>query len=120
MSDSITRRSAIGALLAATASLMMAPSSVAAATTAVSDLDAWLASALGGKDLAAIAAAWRAQHPKETREATARLVLAGRRSGEALHAYLSRVVAAEHAAGAAALYDGWLLTPTEVRLVALL
>ena len=118
---SITRRRALAVLGALAAASVARPLGALAPTDAAeSELEAWLASALGGADLAAIAIAWHAQHPTDaSREALARAVLTGRRAGEPLASHLARQVAAEHAAERAELLDGWYLAPTEARLVVL-
>jgi hypothetical protein len=85
------------------------------------ELAAWLRAKLGDAEVTALAAAWRARHPDETEpQALARALLAGRARGEPLAAHLARTNAAEHAGERAELVDGWVLAPTEARLVTLL
>ena len=128
MTRSVSRRdmlALIGAGLAVAATGTL-PSSVYGATRSVAressnaELETWVSAQLGQSDVRSIASAWKAKHATEsTAQSLAQTILAERRRGEVLEAYLSRVVAKEHAAGRAEPLDGWYLAPTEARLGAL-
>jgi hypothetical protein len=119
----ITRRKALGLLAASVATAAASPGTALGSWRRAgesAELDVWLAERLGQADVKGIAAAWQAAHPTETSaETLTRAIMSGRRRGESIGVYLSRVVAEEHRAGRAELLDGWFLVRTEARLAAL-
>ena len=129
MTRSVSRRDMLALLGAglAVATAGALPSSVYGAARSVAreasnaELEKWVSAQLGQSDVRSIASAWKATHPTDsTAQSLARSILAERRGGEALEAYLSRMVAREHAAGRAEPVDGWYLAPTEARLATLM
>jgi len=83
------------------------------------DLSAWLREHVDGASLAPVAAAFREKHPDETSERLRAELLGGRRDGEDLAAHLSRKVREDFGAGRVEMLDGWILSRTEGRLIAL-
>ena len=123
MSATITRREALGLLAASFVTVVSSPAQafgVRPSSSLNAELDAWVAERLGQADMKGIAEAWKAAHPGESSsDVLTRAILTGRRRGERLDAYLSRVVAEEHRTGRAEVLDGWFLAPTEARIAAL-
>ena len=123
MSATITRRQALGLLAASVAAVAASPVQALGVRRKIgvnAELDAWVAERLGQADVKGVAAAWRAAHPSESSaDVLTRAIMSGRRRGEGLGAYLSRVVADEYRADRAEVLDGWFLAPTEARIAAL-
>ena len=121
--NSITRRQALGLLATSLAITASSPSRALGSwrgSGESAELDAWIAERLRQADVKGIGAAWVAAHPNESSaDMLTRAIMSGRRRGEVLGAYLSRVVAEEHRAGRAEVVDGWFLAPTEARIAAL-
>ena len=128
MTRSLSRRDVLALLGAglAVAATGVTPLSLYAAVRPVArpassaELETWVSTQLGQSDVRSIASAWKAKHATDsTAQSLAQRILAERRRGEALEAYLARMVASEHAAGRAESVDGWYLAPTEARLATL-
>jgi hypothetical protein len=85
------------------------------------ELRRWLTTQMGDADVSSLVTAWLRTHPEDRdRSAVERRIIAMRKKGEALDQSLARVIAFEHAAGKGEWVDGWMLAPTEARLLVLL
>ena len=83
------------------------------------DLDAWLRDAIDPEAVAAAAKAYRAKYPAESTETIRREVLAGLRKNSKLAEHLRRKVRDDFRSDRVDLLDGWVLSRTEGRLLAL-
>ena len=83
------------------------------------DLMVWLREHVDAPAVASLAAAYRQKYPGETPEQLRAQVLSGKKGGENLAVLLTRKVREDFAEERMVTLEGWVLSRTEGRLIAL-
>ena len=80
---------------------------------------AWLRDHVEAPAVASLAAAYRQKYPEETPEQLRARVLSGKKGGESLAVLLTRKVREDFDEERVVVLEGWVLSRTEGRLIAL-